>query len=54
METERLFECNGVSFGFYSLKSKYTGKHEWRNEIHKAGDTLIQGGRLFFFVLNGF
>jgi hypothetical protein len=42
METERLLECGLLRFGFYLEKPKHTGKHEWRNEIHSAGDTLIQ------------
>jgi hypothetical protein len=36
METERLFECDGLRFGFYSVKPKYTGYKEWRNNIHTA------------------
>jgi len=43
MEKERLFEGDGLRFGYYSEKPKYTGNHEWRNEIQTAGDTLIQG-----------
>ncbi len=43
METERLFECNGLRFGYYDEKPKPTGNNEWRNDIHTAWDNLIQG-----------
>jgi hypothetical protein len=43
METERLDGRDELRFGYYSEKPKYTGNHEWRNEIQTARDTLIQG-----------
>jgi hypothetical protein len=42
METERLFECNGVRFGYYTEKPKDTGNDLWRSDIHTAWDNLIQ------------
>jgi hypothetical protein len=42
METERLFECNGLRFGYYSVKPKRTVNDLWINEIQTAWDTLIQ------------
>ena len=43
METERLFAGDGLRFGYYFEKPKYTGFKEWRNEIQTAWDNLIQG-----------
>jgi hypothetical protein len=43
MEIERLFGCNGVRFGYYSVKPKHTVNDLWRNDIHIAWDNLIQG-----------
>jgi hypothetical protein len=42
METERLLECKGLRFGIYSEKPKHTVNDFWRNDIHTAGDNLIQ------------
>lgn len=44
MKTERLFECNGLRFGFHSEKGKHTVNHEGRNEIQTAWNNLMQGG----------
>ena len=42
METEGLFECDGLRFGYYSAKPKYICNQKWRNEIQAAWDNLVQ------------